>query len=159
MYLFVTENRATRGKIDAAEFPALLRALLQDFSDPLLVKIRGSLDANSQIVYRPLEGLLQPLPWHLGSVVLIGDAVHATTPHLASGACIGLEDAIVLAEETARQATLDAALGAFERRRWERCRMVVENSARLGDIEIAGGDMQEHARIMRDSMISLASPI
>jgi len=159
MYLFVTENRAAREKVDAAEFPALLGALLQGFSDPLLVKIRGSLDANSQIVYRPLEGLLQPLPWHLGRVVLIGDAVHATTPHLASGACIGLEDAIVLAEETAAQATLDAALNAFERRRWERCRMVVENSARLGDIEIAGGDMQEHARIMRDSLMSLASPV
>jgi 2-polyprenyl-6-methoxyphenol hydroxylase-like FAD-dependent oxidoreductase len=159
MYLFVTENRATRGKIEAAEFPALLRALLEGFSDPLLVEIRDSLDANSQIVYRPLEGLLQPLPWHQGRVVLIGDAVHATTPHLASGACIGMEDAIVLAEETAAQATLDAALDAFERRRWERCRMVVENSARLGDIEIAAGDMQEHARIMRDSMISLASPI
>jgi 2-polyprenyl-6-methoxyphenol hydroxylase-like FAD-dependent oxidoreductase len=159
MYLFVTESRATRDKIDAAEFPALLRALLQDFSDPLVVKIRDSLDANSQIVYRPLEGLLQPLPWHLGRVVLIGDAVHATTPHLASGACIGMEDAIVLAEEIARHATLDAALDAFERRRWERCRMVVENSAQLGDIEIAGGDMQEHARIMRDSMMSLASPI
>jgi 2-polyprenyl-6-methoxyphenol hydroxylase-like FAD-dependent oxidoreductase len=159
MYLFVTENRATRGKIDTADFPVLLNSLLKDFNDPLLIKIRDSLDVNSQIVYRPLEGLLLPLPWHLGRVVLIGDAVHATTPHLASGACIGLEDAIVLAEETARETTLDAALSAFERRRWERCRMVVENSARLGDIEIAGGDMQEHARIMRDSMMSLASPI
>jgi 2-polyprenyl-6-methoxyphenol hydroxylase-like FAD-dependent oxidoreductase len=159
MYLFVTENRATRGKIDATEFPALLSALLKEFNDPLLVKIRGSLDTNSQIVYRPLEGLLLPRPWHVGRVVLIGDAVHATTPHLASGACIGLEDAIVLAEETVREATLDAALSAFELRRWERCRMVVENSARLGDIEIARGDMQEHARIMRDSMMSLASAI
>ena len=58
-------------------------------------------------------------------VVLIGDTVHATTPHLASGACIGIEDAIVLAEELGRQADLGAALAAFEERRWERCRMVV----------------------------------
>jgi hypothetical protein len=34
-------------------------------------------------------------------VVLIGDAVHATTPHMAAGAMIGMEDAMVLAEELA----------------------------------------------------------
>jgi 2-polyprenyl-6-methoxyphenol hydroxylase-like FAD-dependent oxidoreductase len=85
--------------------------------------------------------------------------VHATTPHLASGACIGIEDAIVLAEELARQADVTRALDAFQSRRWERCRMVVENSARLGEIEIAGGDKEEHARIMRASLIALAEPI
>lgn len=91
--------------------------------------------------------------------MLIGDTVHATTPHLASGACIGIEDALVLAEELGRGPDLPGALAAFERRRWERCRMVVENSARLGEIEIAGGDKQEHGRIMRESLMALARPI
>jgi 2-polyprenyl-6-methoxyphenol hydroxylase-like FAD-dependent oxidoreductase len=92
-------------------------------------------------------------------VVLIGDTVHATTPHLASGACIGIEDAIVLAEEIERHAGIDAALAAFQARRWERCRMVVENSGRLGEIEMANGDKEEHSRIMRESLIALAQPI
>jgi 2-polyprenyl-6-methoxyphenol hydroxylase-like FAD-dependent oxidoreductase len=41
--------------------------------------------------------------WRFSStgVVLIGDAAHTTTPHLASGAGIAIEDAIVLAEELA----------------------------------------------------------
>jgi 2-polyprenyl-6-methoxyphenol hydroxylase-like FAD-dependent oxidoreductase len=100
-----------------------------------------------------------PRPWVSGRVVLIGDAVHAITPHLASGACIGIEDALVLAEELARTAVVDEALAAFEARRWERCRMVVQNSGRLGEIEIAGGDKEEHARIMRESLMALAQPI
>jgi hypothetical protein len=37
--------------------------------------------------------------------------------------------------------------------------MVVENSWRLGEIEIAGGDEEEHARIMRESHVALAQPI
>jgi 2-polyprenyl-6-methoxyphenol hydroxylase-like FAD-dependent oxidoreductase len=159
MYLYVTENRAQRGKVDAEEFPALLVALLEGFTDPMLIEIRKSLGASSQIVYRPLEGLLLPLPWHIGNVVLIGDAIHATTPHLASGACIGMEDAIVLAEELAKAAAIESALTSFEQRRWERCRMVVQNSLRLGQIEIDSGDMKEHAGIMRDSIMSLSSPI
>ncbi len=100
-----------------------------------------------------------PRPWSRGRVVLIGDTVHATTPHLASGACIGIEDALVLADELAKAADVPGALAAFENRRWERCRMVVENSARLGEIETEGGDKEEHSRIMRESLMALAQPV
>lgn len=103
--------------------------------------------------------MLVKKPWYRGRTVLIGDAVHATTPHLASGACIGIEDAIVLAEELENASSVAAALEAFQARRWERCRMVVENSARLGEIEITGGDKAEHMRIMHGSFATLAEPI
>jgi 2-polyprenyl-6-methoxyphenol hydroxylase-like FAD-dependent oxidoreductase len=158
MYMFITENRPTNERVDPEDFPRLMADLLAGFPDPLLQEIRHSLGSNSQIVFRPLEELLMPRPWHRGRVVLIGDSVHATTPHLACGAGIGIEDAIVLAEELGRGETLEQGLEAFEDRRWERCRMVVENSNRLGEIEITGGDKEEHARIMRDSMIALAAP-
>ena len=160
MYLFVTEPRPTNDHVDPASFVDRLRGLLEGFAAPALQEIRAQIGAQSQIVFRPLEGLLVPRPWSQGRIVLIGDTVHATTPHLASGACIGVEDALVLAEEL-QQGTGDvpAALAAFEARRWERCRMVVENSLRLGEIEIAGGDKDEHAHIMRSSLMALAEPI
>lgn len=159
MYLFITEPRLTNEHVDPATFATHVRALLADFPAPAVQAIRDQIGPDSQIVYRPLEGLLMPRPWSSGRVVLIGDAVHATTPHLASGACIGIEDAIVLSDELAQHAQVPAALAAFEARRWERCRMVVENSARLGEIEIAGGDKDEHSRIMGESLMALAQPI
>lgn len=159
MYLFVTEPRPTNEHVDPATFAAHLRGLLADFPAPVLQAIRDQIGPDSQIVYRPLEGLLMPRPWFSGRVVLIGDTVHATTPHLASGACIGIEDALVLAEELGRATEVSEALAAFETRRWERCRMVVQNSARLGEIEVAGGDKEEHGRIMRESLMALAQPI
>jgi len=159
MYLFVTEPRPSNDHVDPATFATQLRALLADFPAPTLQAIRDQIGDDSQIVFRPLEGLLMPRPWFSGRVVLIGDTVHATTPHLASGACIGIEDALVLAEELDRHTETGAALAAFEARRWERCRMVVQNSARLGEIEIANGDKDEHARIMRSSLMALADPI
>lgn len=160
MYLFVTEPRPTNDHVDPASFVDRLRGLLDGFSAPPLQAIREQINEQSQIIFRPLEGLLVPRPWSRGRIVLIGDTVHATTPHLASGACIGIEDALVLAEELARDGIeVPAALAAFEARRWERCRMVVENSARLGEIEIEGGDKEEHARIMRSSLMALAQPI
>lgn len=160
MYLFVTEDRAVNERIDPAQFAPLLRGLLAGFTAPVVQQVHEMLKGeNTSIVYRPLEGLLMPLPWHRGRVQLIGDAVHATTPHLASGACIGIEDALVLAEELQRHGDVAAGCQAFEARRWERCRMVVENSAQLCEIEIRGGDKDEHQRIMRESLMALAQPI
>ncbi|HRO36792.1 FAD-dependent oxidoreductase [Thauera sp.] len=159
MYLFVNEIRPTNEHVPPTEFLPRLRALLDPFAAPLVQQARALLNEDSLIIFRPLEGLLVPQPWYHGRVVLIGDTVHATTPHLASGACIGIEDAIVLAEELGYADSLAVALERFQSRRWARCRMVVENSARLGDIEIRGGDKDEHARIMRQSFLALAEPI
>ena len=159
MYLFVTEDRVANDFIDPAEFLPRLKALLAPFPAPLLQQVREQLDNDSQIIFRPLESLLMPSPWYRRRVVLIGDTVHATTPHMASGACIGLEDAIVLAEEVANAGSVDQALDRYLARRWERCRMVVQNSGRLGEIEIAGGDKEEHGRIMRETLMALAQPI
>lgn len=159
MYLFVTEDRPTNEHIDPAAWPRMLADLLAPFTVPVLQSIRAQLGPQSHCNYRPLESLLLPQPWFNSRVVLVGDAVHATTPHMAAGAGIGIEDAIVLAEELGRGATVEGALQAFQTRRWERCRMVVENSGRLGEIEIAGGDKAEHTRIMRETHMRLAQPI
>lgn len=159
MYLFLTEPRPTNSFIDPSRFAETLRGLLDGFSAPTLRNIRDQIGPDSQIVFRPLEYLLLPRPWSNGRVVLIGDTVHATTPHLASGACIGIEDALVLSQELSRGDSVQAALSAFEARRWDRCRMVVVNSVRLGAIEVAGGDKEEHSRIMGESLMALAQPI
>jgi 2-polyprenyl-6-methoxyphenol hydroxylase-like FAD-dependent oxidoreductase len=158
MYLFVNEVRPTNEFVDPSTFVGQLKELLAPFFAPLVQSIREQLGDQSSIIFRPLEGMLMPAPWFLGRVVLIGDAVHATTPHLGSGACIGIEDGLVLADELA-SGTLGQSLKRFMDRRWERCRMVVENSMRLGQIEMAGGDKQEHAQIMRASFAALAEPI
>ena len=159
VYLFLTEDKKDKERVPDELLVSTLKDLLSTFPAPVVQSMRDQIDETSQVQLRPLEGLLIPLPWFRGRIVLIGDTVHATTPHLASGACIGIEDAIVLAEELASRSTLEEALEAFQQRRWERCRMVVENSGRLGQIEIEGGDKEEHANIMRESMIALAQPI
>jgi FAD-dependent urate hydroxylase len=55
--------------------------------------------------------------WVRGRVVLTGDAAHATSPNMAEGAAMAIEDALVLAECLRRLETIPAALSAFEARR------------------------------------------
>ncbi|MGV7215213.1 FAD-dependent oxidoreductase [Bradyrhizobium sp. UFLA05-112] len=160
MYMFITEARPDKLQVDAASRPQLVADLIAPFADPVLVACRSDLFApDAAIDYRPLSNLLVPAPWNRGRVILIGDTVAATTPHLASGAGIGIESGIVLAEELMRASTLQEAFDGFHGRRWDRCRMVIENSERLCRIEMENGDKAEHAGIMRESVAALTQPI
>jgi 2-polyprenyl-6-methoxyphenol hydroxylase-like FAD-dependent oxidoreductase len=158
-YIFLTEDRPSNDHVPSDTHVAMLKDLLSRFPSPTLKAIAAELNESHQVVFRPLEQLLLPRPWSKGRVVLMGDAAHATTPHLAAGAMIGMEDAIVLSEALSGAAGLRQALEAFEERRWERCRMVVENSGRLAEIEQGHGTPDEHRQLMGASLGALAQPI
>jgi 2-polyprenyl-6-methoxyphenol hydroxylase-like FAD-dependent oxidoreductase len=158
MYLFFLDKRDHADHIGPEEWPAILKEELAEFTG-IIGAIRDSITPQSRIIYRPLFALILQRPWHRGRVVLIGDAVHSTTPHLASGAGIAVEDALVLTEELEREPDVERALERFTARRYERCRLVVENSVRLGDIERSGGSPAEHEQLMRASIGALLAPI
>jgi len=120
--------------------------------------IRDNMTRDDWINYRPLAAVLQPRPWSNGRVVLLGDAVHATTPHLASGAGMAVESGIVLAEELARAATVDEALKAYEERRYDRCRDVVETSVAIGKLQLEHGPPGEIAGMIEGALARLNAP-
>jgi FAD-dependent urate hydroxylase len=55
--------------------------------------------------------------WARERVVLIGDAAHATSPNMAQGAAMALEDAIVLTDCLRKISAIPDAIAAFEARR------------------------------------------
>src|ERR1700733_3688419 len=130
-YLFLADNDPATTRPPREEWPALLREPLTEFSGPV-AEIRERITDPETVDCRPLQALLVPLPWHKGRVVLIGDAVHASTPQLAMGAGLAVEDSVVLAEELSSSDTVQDALTRFEERRVDRCKMVVDNSIQLG---------------------------
>ena len=158
MYLWALSPEPGNPWYDPKDWPAMLRERLEGFGHTAQI-VRESIGPDSAVVYRPLESMLTPRPWRRGRVVLIGDAAHATTPHLASGAGLAVEDAIVLTEELDRAESVQAGLAAFEDRRFERCRMVVESSGRLGEIELAHGSVDEHQDVMTRATLALTEPI
>ena len=97
------------------------------------------------VVYRPVEALIVPAPWHRGRVLLIGDAAHATSPHVGQGAAQAIEDAVVLGEEVERGGDVDAVLERFMARRFDRCKLVVEGSLQISGLG-AGGRARRRLR-------------
>ncbi|MDT7837002.1 FAD-dependent oxidoreductase [Aquabacterium sp. OR-4] len=161
-YLFVLDRRAGMDFIPQDQWPEQLAMLLAEFGGPV-GDIRDALRRgelrDARLLYRPLAGHMIDGPWHHGRIVLLGDAVHATTPHLASGAGIAIEGALVLAEELARRHSLEGALLAYAGRHYDRARLVVTASGRMGQIEQLGGSREEHTAIMRDAQQKLRAPL
>lgn len=158
MYLFYLEHVPGNPWREPSEQPILLRGLLEQYGG-VLARVRDSLGPESRIVYRPLEAHVLPGGWFKGRAILIGDAAHASTPQLASGAGMAAEDGIVLADEIARADGIPEAFASFMRRRFERCRMVVENSMEIGRLEMSGAPPADQTAIVARSLEALAAPI
>jgi 2-polyprenyl-6-methoxyphenol hydroxylase-like FAD-dependent oxidoreductase len=58
--------------------------------------------------------------WHRQRVVLLGDAAHPTTPNLGQGACLAIEDAVVLARTIGQASDWESALAHYHRQRGPR---------------------------------------
>lgn len=157
LYLFLLEHVPHNPRYAPEDQLDRVAELLAPFGGDIRTICEG-LGAQSQVNYRPLECLLLPDPWYKGRIVLIGDAAHATTPHLASGAGIAVEDGLVLAEEIAGEGPVEAALARFMKRRFDRARRVVETSIRVGEIEMAAGDQAAATALIGDTMRDLQQP-
>ena len=97
-----------------------VREVLRDFAEPvptLLASAEGALHG------AVVEEVALPA-WSHDTVVLVGDAAHATSPNMAEGAAMAFEDAIVLAESLVDASTIRDALAAYEHRRRPRTRWV-----------------------------------
>lgn len=133
MYAFLIETpmdgQAEAIKRDGAA--SVLRDRLASFAGPI-TGLRDLIIDDDAVVLRPIEAILVPEPWFRGRVVLIGDAVHGTSPHAGQGAAQALDDGIVLGQELSRDVALEQALDAFGQRRYERCRTIVEGSLAIG---------------------------
>ena len=158
-YVFVTVTMPDNPFIAEEEWDARMRGYLAPIGGDRIPMVLAGMGPNSNVNYRPLEALLLPPPWHVGGVGLIGDAIHATTPHLASGAGLAVEDGLLLGEYLAQADDIEQAWRDFEKRRWDRARLVVENSLRICTWEQEGGHDQDVARLMAESVAQLAQPM
>jgi len=97
--------------------------------------------------------------WYQGSVIVIGDAAHATTPHLGQGAGMAIEDSLVLAEELSNEDSVSNAFEAFMKRRAERCRYIVETSVAICKGQIGEGPLVNNAAATGEMFKVTAQPI
>lgn len=154
-YIYIGQGAADDSRRDEDTLHLQMRDLLGEFGG-LVEELAPTIDCPEKVSYRPVHRMLVPAPWHRGRVVIIGDAAHVHSPSLAQGAAMGIEDAIVLAEEVSKTpGDIPAALRKFNERRYPRAAAVVDASTRLS----AAASEAELAEARRGILELLAQPI
>lgn len=103
---------------------AELRAAYADFH-PHARALLAACDA----VTRSALHVRDPMPqWSKGRVTVLGDAAHPMVPFMAQGACMAIEDGVVLARAIDAAPDVPSALSAYEAARRERTARVQQGS-------------------------------
>jgi 2-polyprenyl-6-methoxyphenol hydroxylase-like FAD-dependent oxidoreductase len=102
------------------------RSRFADFGGPVSAFL-SAIELDEQLHFGEIEWL-ELDRWHRGRVVLIGDAAHASPPHMGEGGCMAMEDALVLAAMLRAADTVEQALEAYEARRRPRVEWVQDQS-------------------------------
>jgi 2-polyprenyl-6-methoxyphenol hydroxylase-like FAD-dependent oxidoreductase len=155
MYLYLTTPEPGNPRYPSEGLAEAMRAKIPASLSDLAAEIVD----DDGVVYRPLETVMLDGPWHKGRVVLLGDVVHASTPHLGQGAGMAIEDAIVLSEELARHDTPGSTFAAYRERRFERCRYIVENSLAICRGQLGKGPPVDNAKATAEMFHVIAEPI
>jgi 2-polyprenyl-6-methoxyphenol hydroxylase-like FAD-dependent oxidoreductase len=135
MYLFHIRPEAPDAAFDRADYPDLFRRRLAQYGG-YVAEIGASLDAESDIVYSPIEPMMLPWPWFRGRVVIGGDAAHVFPPHLTQGAAMAAEEGYVLANEMLDgDGTVEARLMRYSQKRYARSAFVYTFSQQWMDEE------------------------
>jgi 2-polyprenyl-6-methoxyphenol hydroxylase-like FAD-dependent oxidoreductase len=158
MYMYLTTPEPDNPRYPREGLAAAMRGKTAPCA-PAIRHLAEQITDDEGVVYRPLESLLIEGPWHRGRVVLLGDAVHAATPHLGQGAGMAIEDSLVLAEELARHGDVDSAFNAYRARRFERCAYIVRASLAICMGQLGKGPPVDNAKATAEMFTATAQPI
>lgn len=158
MYMFLLSREEPSFRLAKEGSAAVMRDRTKGAA-PQIVALAEHITDDEGVVGRPLETVFVEGDWHKGRVVLIGDAVHACTPHLAQGAGLAIEDGVVLADELERANDPQSAFRAFQERRFDRAKFIVVNSVRMGDSQMGKIEHVDMADLNRQSIALMAQPI
>jgi 2-polyprenyl-6-methoxyphenol hydroxylase-like FAD-dependent oxidoreductase len=100
-----------------------LAELLTGFGGPVPA-ILDTLGPDCAVHVAPIEEVTLDR-WSRGSVLLVGDAAHATAPNMAEGAAMALEDGLVLADYLTAGDGIARATAGFQSRRTPRTQWVL----------------------------------
>lgn len=126
-----------------------IEALYNEDRFPVPDIVRGT---EGDILFYPIYDMPPQPRWHAGSVVLVGDAVHATSPNAGQGASLALEDAMALAKCVRDIPDLNEAFLQYKELRKERVERVVQYSRQIGNRKHATNPVQV---FFRDLMLPI----
>ena len=122
------QNNDAKKQFKVAELQNHFKA----FHEPIPTILKHT--KNENLIWNDIIDLKPIKQYAFDNVVLIGDAGHATTPNMGQGACLAIEDAVILADELNNNSDIKIAFKQFEKRRLKRIHYIVNTSWEIGKL-------------------------
>ncbi len=132
IYWFATHNQPAQKPDSPQGRKADCLAALAGFSEPFVQALH--LTSEAAILRHDVYDRAPLLHWGEGRVTMLGDACHPMTPNLGQGACMAIEDAVVLARCLRDEPDEAKALRMYEAARRERTTLLMTRSYYAGKI-------------------------
>ena len=132
VYWFAVQDSIAGESDPPGEVIGFLRQKFADFGEPVHQLLQAT--PGSKIFRGDLYDLKRLETWHKGSVCLLGDAGHATTPNMGQGAAQGMEDAYHFSNALKMESNPEQAYANFEKIRRKKVDYIVDNSWRMGKL-------------------------
>jgi 2-polyprenyl-6-methoxyphenol hydroxylase-like FAD-dependent oxidoreductase len=130
IYWFACKNAPAKDPHLATWTIQNLKKNFQSFVHPIPSILENT--PEGELIWSDIADLKPLSRFAFGRILLIGDAGHATTPNLGQGACMGMEDALVVADALMENSNVEDAFRQFEQKRITRTRFIVNTSYMLG---------------------------
>ncbi|VEP13534.1 2-polyprenyl-6-methoxyphenol hydroxylase-like oxidoreductase [Hyella patelloides LEGE 07179] len=130
-----------------------LENVFQDwfYSIPELIAATDETD----IIKTDLYDRVPALPWSKQNITLLGDAAHPTLPTLGQGACMALEDALIVTKCLLEYPEPTVAFQQYESQRFSRTKSIVEQSLLSGQM----GQLAHPITVkLRETLMKLMKP-
>ncbi|KAA0024661.1 FAD-dependent oxidoreductase [Antrihabitans cavernicola] len=141
-------NAAELNAITDAQWRAELHDLFEDDNTPALQIIDATRD---EIRAWATYDIPKVPTWHRDSMIVIGDAAHATSPASGQGASMAIEDAVILAKCLRDVPDTQKAFATYESLRRDRVERIVAAGARSSNSKAAG----PIGRVLRDAFLPI----
>ena len=136
VYWYATRNAPAGGRDEPGARKAALARILGDWHGPIPALVEAT--EEQSIARTDVYDLPRRESWGAGRVTMMGDAAHPTAPTLGQGACLAIEDGVVLARHLAAGVN-ERSLRAYERERIPRtARTVRLSGARARIVQVDG---------------------
>ena len=145
LYWFVNfpqKAAPAKGDLDMIESEEWQERMLDLFREDLPLISEMIRATQSTIIGYPIYDISTQPIWHHGSVVLVGDAIHAVSPNAGQGASLAVEDAIVLAKCLRDISNLEQAFATYERLRRARVERMVQHGRGAGQGKVMTNPIQ-----------------
>jgi 2-polyprenyl-6-methoxyphenol hydroxylase-like FAD-dependent oxidoreductase len=129
---YYRENEPSRQELQTTLKEEIKDQLLQIHKNdnPLFAAI---IRASTEIIAYPVYDIPKMINWYCGRICLLGDAAHATSPHIGQGASLALEDTVVLYNYLKQYNSPENAFKYFQKERQQRVEKIIKQARKVGN--------------------------